>query len=68
MKHRKSTKMAKKNLKTLAWLATGGLALMFGLQASAKQTRRMNFHRKSVVITGGSRGLGLELARKFAAE
>ena len=28
----------------------------------------MEFYGKSVVITGGSRGLGLELARGFAAE
>jgi len=34
----------------------------------SRQRRCMEFHGKSVVITGGSRGLGLELARGFAAE
>lgn len=33
-----------------------------------RRRRRMNFRGKSVVITGGSRGLGLEMARRFAAE
>lgn len=34
----------------------------------ARQRRCMDFSGKTVVITGGSRGLGLELARGFAAE
>lgn len=34
----------------------------------SRQMRRMDFKGASVVITGGSRGLGLELARLFAAE
>jgi NAD(P)-dependent dehydrogenase (short-subunit alcohol dehydrogenase family) len=34
----------------------------------ARQRRRMDFSGKTIVITGGSRGLGLELARGFAAE
>src|SRR5688500_14868590 len=33
-----------------------------------RQRRCMDFAGKTVVITGGSRGLGLELARGFAAE
>lgn len=33
-----------------------------------RRRRRFDFHRASVVITGGSRGLGLELARLFAGE
>jgi short-subunit dehydrogenase len=33
-----------------------------------RQRRRIDFAGKTVVITGGSRGLGLELARGFAAE
>jgi short-subunit dehydrogenase len=34
----------------------------------ARQRRRMDFSGKTIVITGGSRGLGLELARGFAGE
>ena len=34
----------------------------------ARQRRHMEFSGKTIVITGGSRGLGLELARGFAAE
>jgi short-subunit dehydrogenase len=34
----------------------------------ARRRRRMDFAGKTVVITGGSRGLGLELARAFANE
>jgi len=33
-----------------------------------RQKRRLDFRGASVVITGGSRGLGLEIARRFAAE
>jgi NAD(P)-dependent dehydrogenase (short-subunit alcohol dehydrogenase family) len=47
----------------------GILAAGWALSASfIRQRRRMDFRGKSVVITGGSRGLGLELARGFAAE
>lgn len=33
-----------------------------------RRSRRFDFRHASVVITGGSRGLGLEMARLFAAE
>lgn len=42
-----------------------GYILMLNL---LRMRRRMNFRGKSVVITGGSRGLGLEMARQLAAE
>jgi NAD(P)-dependent dehydrogenase (short-subunit alcohol dehydrogenase family) len=35
---------------------------------AVRQCRRMDFEGKTVVIAGGSRGLGLELARGFAKE
>lgn len=35
---------------------------------AGRRQRRMDFNGASVVITGGSRGLGLELARLFARE
>lgn len=43
----------------------GGILLLSGL---LRQQRRMSFRGASVVITGGSRGLGLEMARLFARE
>src|ERR1041385_4359534 len=43
------------------------LVAAFAVLRAAKR-KRYSFHEKSVVITGGSRGLGLELARLFAKE
>ncbi len=52
------------------WLAVAGIGV--GLYAAARfgvrRYRRINFDGKVVVITGGSRGLGLLLARRFGAE
>ncbi len=44
--------------------AIGGLLVTRGLRAR----RRISFRGRSVVITGGSRGLGLLLARRLVAE
>ena len=52
----------------------GLLVLSFGLsafiiaRANARSKRVMNFHTRTVVITGGSRGLGLVMARQLAAK
>lgn len=51
---------------SLVLLAGAGAALAAG--AAARRMRRRDFRDASVVITGGSRGLGLELARLFAGE
>lgn len=52
------------------WIA--GAVLGFGaisaLAMINRKRRRFDFAEKTVLITGGSRGLGLVLARKFAAE
>jgi NAD(P)-dependent dehydrogenase (short-subunit alcohol dehydrogenase family) len=48
-------------------LTFGGLALAVGLISRATR-RTCSFDRKVVLITGGSRGLGLVLARQFCAE
>ena len=48
----------------LALLGVAAAAMAYGV----RQKRRMNFAGKVVVISGGSRGLGLELARGFGAE
>jgi NAD(P)-dependent dehydrogenase (short-subunit alcohol dehydrogenase family) len=58
--------MTKTQQKALAAgaLALGGTLITRGLRAA----KRMDFNGRSVVITGGSRGLGLLVARQFAAE
>jgi NAD(P)-dependent dehydrogenase (short-subunit alcohol dehydrogenase family) len=48
-------------------LTLGGLALA-GCLVSRATRRTCSFARKVVLITGGSRGLGLVLARQFCAE
>jgi NAD(P)-dependent dehydrogenase (short-subunit alcohol dehydrogenase family) len=48
-------------------LLLGGLA-MGGMAAASLWRNRYSFFDRTVVITGGSRGLGLVLARKFAAQ
>src|SRR4051812_43337192 len=50
-------------------LLAGSFALGAGVYLARRLVApRMRFTNRVVVITGGSRGLGLELARKFAAE
>jgi NAD(P)-dependent dehydrogenase (short-subunit alcohol dehydrogenase family) len=52
-------------------VALAGLIVASAVYAGrqvARRRRRMDFAGKTVVISGGSRGLGLELARAFAAE
>src|SRR5437762_10516428 len=44
-----------------------GLGSLVAAQA-LRRRNRMDFQDRTVVITGGSRGLGLVLAREFAAE
>lgn len=45
-----------------------GVGALTALSMMGKNRRRMSFKNKVVLITGGSRGLGLVLARKFATE
>jgi NADP-dependent 3-hydroxy acid dehydrogenase YdfG len=52
-------------------LALAGLITASAVYAGrqvARRRRRIDFAGKTVVISGGSRGLGLELARAFASE
>src|SRR4051812_10612011 len=56
----------------MTWVQRGALALAgalaaFGI-ARAVRRRRYSFQGKAVIVTGGSRGLGLEIARRFAKE
>lgn len=48
-------------------LVLGGIGALFAARA-LRAARQMDFHDKSVVIVGGSRGLGLVLARELASE
>jgi NAD(P)-dependent dehydrogenase (short-subunit alcohol dehydrogenase family) len=56
-----------RNLAYLAFGAAAGGAILLA-RSAAKQQRTFDFRGKTVLITGGSRGLGLVLARQFAAE
>jgi short-subunit dehydrogenase len=47
--------------------ALGGLAFL-GTRALVRARRRFNFEGRTVLITGGSRGLGLVMARQLAYE
>lgn len=61
--------MTNKNRQTAGWiLAAGSAGLLWGARAAVRWKRRTSFRGKTVVITGGSRGLGLVLARQFARE
>ncbi|GAB3687394.1 SDR family oxidoreductase [Spirosoma flavus] len=53
--------------KTLLWAAAGVVTLA-SVRAVLARKRKFDFRGKTVVITGGSRGLGLELARLFIQE
>lgn len=54
-------------MRTVSTLALAGAAAATA-RWTLRRSRRVDFEGASVVITGGSRGLGLELARRFAAE
>jgi len=49
-------------------LAAAGVGALLAARAVLKRQREYNFRGKAVLITGGSRGLGLVLARELARE
>ncbi|HLL95392.1 MAG TPA: SDR family oxidoreductase [Spirosoma sp.] len=53
--------------KTIGW-TLAGVGAWIATKAILSQKRKLNFENKTVLITGGSRGLGLELARQLAQE
>ena len=60
--------MESKNTNAL-WLAAAvGVGTITALTVLKKARPKFDFQGKTVLITGGSRGLGLVLARKFAGE
>jgi len=51
------------------WIAAASfVGLAYGVRTAVRLGRHMSFAGKTVLITGGSRGLGLVMARKFAQE
>ena len=48
-------------------IGAGALGLMVGAGAALRFKRRIKLRNKAVLITGGSRGLGLVMARELAA-
>jgi NAD(P)-dependent dehydrogenase (short-subunit alcohol dehydrogenase family) len=59
--------MGERNREALA-LAAAGLGALLAARAVVRRWREYDFKDKTVLITGGSRGLGLVLAREFARE
>jgi NAD(P)-dependent dehydrogenase (short-subunit alcohol dehydrogenase family) len=49
-------------------LAGAGVGALLGVRAAVKKWREFDLSGKAVLITGGSRGLGLVLARELARE
>lgn len=48
-------------------IGAGAFGLILGAGAALRFKRRIKLRNKAVLITGGSRGLGLVMAREFAA-
>ena len=60
--------MEERNSHPLLALAAVGLGVYAAARFAVRRARRIDFRERVVVITGGSRGLGLLLARRFGAE
>lgn len=60
--------MEKKKRQDALLLAGAGVGALLGVRAALKKWREFDFRDKTVLITGGSRGLGLVLARELARE
>jgi NAD(P)-dependent dehydrogenase (short-subunit alcohol dehydrogenase family) len=57
----------KKRQDALLW-AGAGVGALLGVRAALRKRREFDFNGRTVLLTGGSRGLGLVLARELARE
>ncbi len=60
--------MKKQDKDSLMLAAAAGAGALIGVRAALKKWREYDLRDKTVLITGGSRGLGLVLARELARE
>jgi predicted amino acid dehydrogenase len=58
----------RKTRNRLAFLAGAGAAAALAAALVSRQQARIDFSGRVVAITGGSRGLGLEIARQLARQ
>jgi short-subunit dehydrogenase len=65
--HLGRTAMNDNSKKTLFWTAAG-LGAFLAVRAAVRKGRSISLQAKTVLITGGSRGLGLVLARELVRE
>ncbi|GAA4461491.1 SDR family oxidoreductase [Nibrella saemangeumensis] len=63
----RSSENGSSGVATLLW-GLAGIGAVVAARSFIKQKRKIDFTGKTVVITGGSRGLGLVMARQFAKE
>ncbi len=61
-------KKRKQQLQKAVALTVGGAAALLTARAVVRKWNELDLRGKSVLITGGSRGLGLEMAREFARQ
>jgi NAD(P)-dependent dehydrogenase (short-subunit alcohol dehydrogenase family) len=54
--------------KNALMLAVAGAGALFAVRAAVQRWREYDLRGKTVLVTGGSRGLGLVMAREFARE
>ncbi len=65
---RRDDKETARNGNSKVWYALAGIGAFFAVREVARRARAMDVAGKVVVITGGSRGLGLVMARQLADE
>ncbi len=65
---RKEKMQTSERVGNLPWLAVLGVGALTAYTVMKQTKKQYSFRGKTVVITGGSRGLGLVLAREFAKE
>ena len=60
--------MNEQNRGTLLLAAAGGIGALLATRAAVRRLREYNLRSKTVLVTGGSRGLGLLMARELVEE